>query len=63
MKRQMRKPPNHNLASRPEVSFTFPKQNANATSNRPAIMSRSQFIIINLYAHKSYHTNPCTVLL
>ena len=43
MKRQIKKPPNHNFESSPEVSFTFPKQAAKATSKRPAIMSRSQF--------------------
>jgi len=46
MKRQIKKPPNHNFESRPEVSFTFPKQAAKATSNRPAIINRSQFMNI-----------------
>ena len=43
MERHIKKPANHSFESRPEVSLTFPRQAANATSKRPAIISRSQF--------------------
>lgn len=43
---ETKKPTNHQAASVPVVSFTFPKQDANATSKSPAIINIIQFMFL-----------------
>lgn len=46
MVREIRKPANQKYIVVPEVSFTFPRHEANATSNNPAIIKMIQFIFL-----------------
>src|SRR5690606_41033374 len=41
---EIRNPANQRYISVPEVSFTLPKQDANATSNKPPMIRNTQFI-------------------
>jgi hypothetical protein len=41
-----KKPAYHHIASVPLVSFAFPKQNAKATSNKPAMIKMIQFMFL-----------------
>lgn len=43
--REIKNPANQKYIVVPDVSFTFPKQDANATSNNPATIKIIQFII------------------
>lgn len=46
MLKQTKKPTIHKAEVVPEVSFAFPKQDANPTSNSPPIINNNQFIIV-----------------
>lgn len=47
--RQNKNPPYQNHMVVPDVSLAFPRQAANATSNKPAIMSRIQFNLLQFF--------------
>src|SRR5690606_36203380 len=44
--RQNKKPPYHQYTSVPAADLAFPKQEANATSNNPAMINITQFIFL-----------------
>src|SRR6187431_1609268 len=55
---ETRKPAYHQYISLPLVSFAFPKQEAKATSNNPAIINSIQFIFLCFYILQRYYIVP-----
>ncbi len=49
--KQIKNPPYQSKDVFPEVSFAFPKQVANPTSKKPAIISKIQFKIILVFRY------------